>query len=86
MIDFQLSLDPAIANSAVSRSVKSCETVVASANEHIAKAQDFSANLSNRLLEFDQVLEDVSDPLSKVHQLQQVHEYLNVIQDVDQLR
>lgn len=66
--------------------ISNCESTSDSIRLSLENVETFTNNLSQLLLEYDQALDEVSDPLLHVNQLQQISEYLNVIQDINQVR
>lgn len=66
--------------------ISNCELTINSVHSNSANVETFTNNLSQLLFEYDEVLEEVADPLSKVNQLQQITEYFNVIQEINQVR
>lgn len=60
--------------------------MINSAIEKVANAEEYNSSLSEILVTYDDVLEEIVDPLSNVTQLQKITEYLNVVQDIDKLR
>lgn len=82
----QLHLDNKNNQLPVHSIVSSCETTIDAVHSNLANVDAFTNNLSQLLLEYDEALDEVADSLSKVNQLQQITEYLNVIQDIDQVR
>lgn len=84
--NFQLCLQDDTTQSDVKSALRASDTIRLAIEIQVSKVEVFQSKISNSLLEYENVLDAVSDPVAKVSQLEHLVEYFRVLDDISNIR